>query len=286
MTTGTRDHVSPLTAMLYPGYTKRCEHCGGFVAMSPEEALTRALEAAYQPLSALAKAMEQPLAGVATGLPGGAPPQTAPTDWLSLWTSPGALQVGRQTWRSHGHHHHHHHHHAHHHGCGCGCGGDCGCEPCGRDDCHCRCCVVDADLVVNARLGERRVVPLTIENNRRRERELKLELSEFTSRGGSASGVTGELLSPATLTLAACSHAEVVIGINVGDRGQQGDAGRNVKGSPAEEGGQRMPDVDDCAVAYADLRIAGCDHRPIRIAVATLPRGCHDYRVDCGCGCC
>jgi len=32
MTTGIRDHVDPLTAMLYPAYTKRCDHCGGFVA--------------------------------------------------------------------------------------------------------------------------------------------------------------------------------------------------------------------------------------------------------------
>jgi hypothetical protein len=45
-------------------------------------------------------------------------------------------------------------------------------------------------------------------------------------------------------------------------------------------------DVDECVVAYGDLRFGGCDNRPLRIAVSTLPRDCHAYHVRCSCGCC
>ena len=273
MTTGIRDHVDPLTAMLYPAYTKRCDHCGGFVAMSPEEALSRALEAAYQPWASMANAMQP--GAVATGAASTQTPVGG--DWAA-----GLMQG----WGSPGHHQKHHHGHHHHHGdCGCGC------RDCERDDCHCRCCVVNAELVVNTRLGERRIVPLTLENNRRREREVKLELSDFSSKGGSDSGVSGELLSPAEFTLAACEEREILIGINVGGGDQQsGDKDTTKKEQAARTQGSgsydRLPDVDECRVAYGNLRVVGCDIRPIRIAVATLPRDCHDYRIDCACGCC
>src|SRR5262249_47574224 len=119
-----------------------------------------------------------------------------------------------------------------------------------------------------------------------REREIKLELSEFTSKGGDKSGVTGELLSPAEFTLAPCTQQEVVIGIVVGEA--QRAAGqarkRDEAAQPADE--RKLPDVDDCRVAYADPRMVGWDNGRIRIAVATVPRDCHDYRLGCDCGCC
>ncbi len=59
---------------------------------------------------------------------------------------------------------------------------DCGCGRCG-DDCHCMCCVDGADLVVETRLGERRVVTLEVVNERRRERDITLELGAFTTQG-------------------------------------------------------------------------------------------------------
>lgn len=269
MTTATDQHVDPLTAMLYPAYTKRCDHCGGYVVTTPEEAVQRYTEAAYEPLAALAKALQDPAAAM-TGLP---------TMGAGAWPEAVPRKRGHH---EHGKHHHHHHHHHRHRGDDCGCD-DCRCRDCKRDDCHCRCCVVNADLVVNARLGERRVVPITIENNRRREREIKLELSEFSSRGGSQTGVTGRLVTPAEFTLAGCQEHEAVIVIEVDPRQDGGGDDDKKDDNDAE---RRPPDVDDCLVAYADLRIVGCDNRPVRIAVATLPRDCHSYPVDCSCGCC
>jgi hypothetical protein len=47
-----------------------------------------------------------------------------------------------------------------------------------------------------------------------------------------------------------------------------------------------LPDVNDCLVAVGDLRVDGCDIRPVRIAVAILPRDCSAYQIECGCCCC
>ena len=55
---------------------------------------------------------------------------------------------------------------------------------------------------------------------------------------------------------------------------------------PNPDEARKLGDVDDCLVAVADLRLVGCDHRPLRIAVAILPRDCDPFRVSCGCTCC
>jgi hypothetical protein len=146
---------------------------------------------------------------------------------------------------------------------------------CGEtDDCHCQCCVVDADLVVHSRLGERRIVPVTLENPGRREREVRLELSEFTTRGGSPADISGQLLTDAEFTLAGCEEREIVIAVSVQQQERE------------ERERDRLLDVDDCVVGYADLRMAGCDNRPIRIAVSVLPRDCDAYHVRCERHCC
>ncbi len=46
------------------------------------------------------------------------------------------------------------------------------------------------------------------------------------------------------------------------------------------------PDVDDCLMADANLRAAGCDIRPVQIAVALLPSDCHACIAECRCECC
>ncbi len=153
---------------------------------------------------------------------------------------------------------------------------DCGCsEP--PPDCHCRCCIGDADLVVYARLGEVRIVPISVENRWRRERQITTELSPFTSRGGKPSTVVGQLAPPAPqFTLPPCGEQTLVLMLHA----------QTKTGADLVNQRERMPDVDDCEVSYADLRITGCDVRPLRIAVALLPRDCHAYPVQCRCGCC
>lgn len=146
-------------------------------------------------------------------------------------------------------------------------------DRCGHDDCSCRCCVADSDLLVEARVGETRIVPIRIENHWRRERAIELELSSWTHVDGAT--VTGQLTTPTSFTLAPCGEAQAILSIQI--------AG----GTPNAAGTvDRLGDVKDCQVAYADLRVKGCDIRPIRIAVALLPRSCDAYVVDCRCGCC
>lgn len=151
--------------------------------------------------------------------------------------------------------------------------GDC-CSKCAPDDCSCRCCVADSDLLVEARVGERRIVPITIENHWRRERDIELELSSWTAAEGVK--VSGQIAGPTTFKLEPCGEAEIVLGIEI--------SGTDTAASVANN--RRTGDVKQCTVAYADLRVKGCDIRPIRIAVAVLPRDCDAYVVDCRCGCC
>lgn len=184
-----------------------------------------------------------------------------------------------------------------HHGCSCGrercgchghdgradscrCGGCADHHACSCRSCHCACCIGDADLVVYARYGERRVVPIRLSNPRRRDRDVSLELSEFTTPGGRSVPVQGVVVDPTSFTLEACRDHDVTLMLSVG--------GLEKYDEEAEERGEerRMIDVDDCVVAVADLRIVGCHVRPVRIAVAVLPRDCSAYTVSCECGCC
>jgi len=150
------------------------------------------------------------------------------------------------------------------------------CDRCGPDTCSCRCCVADSDLLVETRVGERRVVPITIENHWRRERPIELELSSWTNVEGVTVG--GQLTTPTSFTIPPCGEERAILVIQIASAA--GLATNN------NEGNDRLTDVKDCQVAYADLRVKGCDIRPIRIAVAILPRSCDDYIVDCRCGCC
>ncbi len=155
----------------------------------------------------------------------------------------------------------------------------CGCPTCNPDPCGCKCCVTDADLVIEARLGERRIIPVIIENHWRRERDIELELSSWTKIDEKLQ-ISASILTETAFKLAPCGEAHVVIGLNVGGANTISTDGQRA----VTEG--RFPDVDRCLVSYADLRIKGCDLRSIRIAVAVLPRDCDAYTVDCDCGCC
>jgi hypothetical protein len=196
--------------------------------------------------------------------------RTKPTDWLG-WINPQyAGAVG--AFARHPSSDVLRHDRIHPRGCRCR---DCverECGHCGPEPCECVCCIGDVDLVVYARVGELRVIPIVVENSRRREKSVTVELSGWRTRGGGVAPVDTVSVEPKAFTLAPCGMHEVTIAARV---------------RPPEPAGEtRTPDVDGCLVVTADLTLVGCDHRPIRIAIAILPRDCDPLRICCGCGCC
>ncbi len=157
---------------------------------------------------------------------------------------------------------------------GCECDDDC--QP---DDCQCACCVADSDLLVEARVGERRVVPIVIENKWRRKRDIEVQLSDW-SCGDAPVTISGKIVDPLKFTIEPCGEHKLMLLIGIEGEGRSSPGTPN---EPPREGGR---DVERCVVCYADLRIKGCDVRPIRIAVAVLPCDCGAYRVDCCQACC
>lgn len=159
---------------------------------------------------------------------------------------------------------------------GAGCRGDC--------DCRCTCCVCDADVLIYARCGETRRIPVTFVNDGRRERDVTLELGKFVTAGGRDVGWQ-TALSTEGFKLAPCGEETVVLRVEVTcdafgvppkpDRPGRDDASRT-----------RPVTLDRCEVAYATLRAEGCAVRPIVIAIAVLPDDCDAYKGSCSCGCC
>lgn len=157
---------------------------------------------------------------------------------------------------------------------------ECG-DPCHHDPCHCRCCIGDADFVAYARLGERRLLPIRLENHRRREREISLELSDWTTRSGKKVALKAEILPETKFKLEACGEKEIILAVELAQAAF--DPAGNVD---TAAGRARLPDVDDCTVLYADLRVEGCEVRPLRFALAILPRDCYPFEIHCRCSCC
>lgn len=153
---------------------------------------------------------------------------------------------------------------------------ECGSDSCRHDDCECRCCIGDADLVIYARLGEVRVIPIRIENSRRRERVINLEFSGWTTRGGRKVPVQTQIQPEGEFTLAACSEQDIRLRVDV----------QQVQTGDQPDSTNRFPDLDECMVLYGDLRVEGCEIRPVRIALALLPLDCDPYVIECGCNCC
>ena len=173
---------------------------------------------------------------------------------------------------------------AHHRGCGC-----CGKHDC---DCHCECCVCDADVLIYGRCGELRRIPISFDNDSRREREVKLELGEFATAGGRKLGWQAQL-SETTFKLKPCdSHTVILSVLIVCRKGDQAPA-PNPNANPASSDTGRLVGaatrdfgtVDECEVGYSPLRAEGCFVRPMNIAIAVLPDDCDSYHRSCG-GCC
>ena len=197
--------------------------------------------------------------------------RTSPSDWwATIYGSGPGLGTTTPTRAGKGRHH----------GPGCECHEDRCCRGCAPDSCECYCCIGDVDLAVYSRLGEQRVIPIVVENERRRDKQITLELSAWTTRGGNPAPVDTVLLEPRAFTLSSCGEQKVTLVVKT--RGEHGDPNTG----QAPQGERVSPDVDNCLVATADLRLVGCDHRPMRVAIAILPRDCDPYTVTCGCTCC
>ena len=162
---------------------------------------------------------------------------------------------------------------------------------CGCDDCHCECCVCDTDVLVHARCGEIRRIPVTFENDTRRERPVKLELGNFVTAGGHDLGWPGTL-SENEFTLRLCDEHTVTLSVRVVCQTAKGTAKKSNQtvatpnAQVAEIRGEGVGSVDRCEVGYATIRAEGCLTRPVVVAVAVLPDDCDAYRHPCGCGCC
>jgi hypothetical protein len=199
--------------------------------------------------------------------------------------------------------------------CGCGCNDDCGCGGNAGCQCHCECCVCDADVLVHARCGEVRRIPLTFENDTRRDTPVTLTLEKFVTAGGRDLGWTAAL-SEAKFTLHPCDEHTVSLAVRIvckpdaptptptpNPNTPAPPAGTapnpnpgNIAGTPPTSsvrvGGtvdardDVFGRVDTCEVGYATIRAEGCLTRPIVVAIAVLPDDCDASRHGCGCGCC
>lgn len=211
--------------------------------------------------------------------------------------------------------------HQHQHGkdCGCGCGGkhrDCGCN-----DRHCECCVCDADVLIHARCGEIRRIPLTFENDTRRDKPITLELGKFLTQSGKDLGWSAQL-TETQFTLRPCDENTVSLLVAIrcktddtkdnpntpqttvpGTKEQAAGAAAPTASAPPANApaanrletnlssalsaiDERIGKVDKCEVGYATIRAEGCLTRPIVVAIAVLPEDCDAFRHPCGCSCC
>ncbi|MEX0367051.1 MAG: hypothetical protein AB3N22_13335 [Ruegeria sp.] len=197
----------------------------------------------------------------------------------------GYAQIQDYTDRLYGVPHRKQHARGRYHPHDCGCDYDCDCHHdhcCGYDSC-CDCCICDADVVIEARCLERRLISLTFCNDTRRDREVTLSLSGFTTASGRDLNWTASL-SETKFKLGPCGEKTVQLAVQV-------DCAAFCNGKPdsPDDTGQnqdRATDVDHCEVAYARVSADGCISRPVLVAVAVLPNHCDSYVSGCKCGCC
>ena len=60
-----------------------------------------------------------------------------------------------------------------------------------EQDCGCSCCIRCADVIEYARCGEVRQIPITFDNDTRRERDVTLQLGNFATESGQDVGLAG-----------------------------------------------------------------------------------------------
>jgi hypothetical protein len=150
-------------------------------------------------------------------------------------------------------------------------GRGCGCQDC---DCGCTCCIRCADVVEYARCGEVRQIPITFDNDTRRERDVTLKLDDFALKA--AETRLEPIAVPCQFKLPPCGEFTVLLTVHGSQRSARPRCNH-----------ERQPTLDSRKVAYATPSAEGCTIRPIVIAVASssfeLRRS--SRRVRCG-GCC
>jgi hypothetical protein len=211
--------------------------------------------------------MQSMMQAIMNAMAGMAAPATSPMKG-------GAYGYGSRREHDSGcHDHGHHHHHE-----------DCGCHE-HHHDCSCQCCIRCADVVEYARCGETRRIPITFDNDTRRDRDVKLTLGAFATTSGQETGWETQVSDP-EFKLGPCGEKTVVISVRV-DCSKIGTTPPGSANAPPSTN-ERQPNatVDSCKVAYASLTAEGCTIRPTIIAVAVLPEHCEAHRASCGCGCC
>ena len=141
-------------------------------------------------------------------------------------------------------------------------------------------------MIQHVRCGEVRRIPITFDNDTRRERDVTLQLGAFATEAGQEIGWQAAV-SPTTFKLSPCGEKTVVLSVTVDcskfQQAPQPGTATNVPPPAETQGGAT---VDSCKVAYATLRAEGCTIRPLVIAVAVLPESCGAHEASCGCGCC
>ena len=154
---------------------------------------------------------------------------------------------------------------------------DCDCER-WEKDCACSCCIRCADVVEYARCGEVRRIPVTFDNDTRREREINLQLGSFATESGQDVVWTASL-SETAFKLPPCGEKTILVSVNVDcegmNRSPNQDRQADRKDGPIA--------IDNCKVVYATLRADGCTIRPLVLAVAVLPDHCGAHGIGCGC---
>ena len=163
------------------------------------------------------------------------------------------------------------------HGSGCGCHEE--------EDCSCNCCIQCADIVQYAYCGETRKIPVTFDNDSRRERQINVQIGEFATDGGQPLAWKASL-SESQFTLNPCSRKTIFIAVNI-DCGQGNpNARKDAARADAAAGRAGVATVDSCRVGYARVSADGCLIRPVIVAVAVLPDHCGARKIGCLCGCC
>ena len=227
--------------------------------------------------------------------------QTAFEPWKQAWETVMPGVPGRTAAMASHHHLHGSRSHRGHESFGCqSCGcQSCGCQSCGCQSCEreshqceshefgnrCHCCVPDADVLLHARAGERRVVPFLLRNPWRRELEVSLAVGLWQVCNGGRLEVQSSFDACESLTLQPCEKR--VVRLMVGLRAISDDA-KELKKTPDTKndrsGGQSSCDVQSCVSAYADVRFEGCA-RAQRVGIVVHPAICDAVELPCECRC-